>query len=75
MKQNTIPQAKTHNKLIRLNKNDRAVLQALETVVEGIAAAFGSNCEVVLHSLEDLGHSVIKIENGYVTGRDIVSET
>jgi len=45
----------------------------LETVVEGVAEAFGSNCEVVLHCLEDLGHSVVKIENGYVTGRKVGS--
>jgi len=38
-------------------------------IVEGIAQIFGSGCEVVLHSLEDISHSVVRIENGRITGR------
>jgi len=60
-------------KKIRLNQNDKKILKALEPVVEAIAKLFGDNCEVVLHSLEDLSKSVIKIENGHVTGRKIGS--
>ena len=52
-----------------LDENDRAILRSLEPVAEGIAAAFGSNCEVVIHSLEDVSHSVVKIVNGHITGR------
>lgn len=33
----------------------------------------GPNCEVTLHSLEDMDHSVIAIENGFVTGRKVGS--
>lgn len=53
------------------SKKDREILHALEPIVEGIAKLFGSNCEVVLHSLEDLRQAVIKIENGYITGRKV----
>jgi len=61
-------QQRTYNE-IRLNKRDKANLRALEAVVEGVAEIFGRNCEVVLHSLEDMSHSVVKIVNGHVTGR------
>jgi len=63
----------TYHKGAKISKTDRAILHSLETVVEGIAEAFGTNCEVVLHSLEDLAHACIKIENGYVTGRKVGS--
>jgi len=55
----------------RLGKEDKAIIHALEPVVEGIAELFGSNCEVVLHSLDDLSRSVVKIVNGHVTGREV----
>ncbi len=55
----------------RLNKQDNHIIHALEPIIEGIAKLFGSNCEVVLHSLEDLSHSVVKIVNGHVTGRKV----
>jgi predicted transcriptional regulator YheO len=50
---------------------DRGILKALEPVVEGLAQYFGKHFEVVLHTTEDLLHSVIKIENGSVTGRTV----
>lgn len=39
-------------------------------MVKGIAATFGSNCEVVLHDFSDLQNSIVVIENGKVTGRN-----
>jgi predicted transcriptional regulator YheO len=54
---------------IRLTDSDREILRALEPVVDAIATLFGNNCEVLLHSLEDLSRSVVKIANGHVTGR------
>ena len=63
----------TSNKQVTLSKKDKAIIRALEPVVEGVAEAFGSNCEVVLHSLEDLSRSVIKIVNGHVTRRKVGS--
>lgn len=58
---------------VTLSQEDEAILHALDPFLEGVAKAFGNNCEVVLHSLEDLGHSVIKIVNGHVTGRKVGS--
>ena len=39
----------------------------------GIAAQFGSNCEVVVHDLatNDPERSIVAIENGHVTGRKV----
>lgn len=66
-------QKRRYDDEIRLNKMDKAILRALEVVVEGVAKAFGSNCEVVLHCLEDMSHSVVKIANGHVSGRGVGS--
>lgn len=64
---------KRYSKEIRLSKTDRAMFYALGTAVEAAAKAFGTHCEVVLHSLEDTSHSIIKIENGHVSGRTVGS--
>jgi len=48
---------------------DRRILESYIPVVEGLAAYLGGSYEITLHSLEDLEHSVIKIMNGYHTGR------
>ncbi|KUK86021.1 MAG: YheO-like domain-containing protein [candidate division TA06 bacterium 34_109] len=47
------------------------LLKKFVPVAEGIARAFGKNCEVILHDVQDLEHSVVLIENGYITGRKI----
>jgi len=52
-----------------LSPSDKLVLLRYETMAEGIARLFGSGCEVVVHSLEDISASVTKICNGHVTGR------
>lgn len=39
--------------------------------VKGLARAFGKNCEVILHDIQDLEHSIVSIENGHVTGRKV----
>lgn len=51
--------------------SDRACLALYSGIMKSIARAFGPSCEVVLHSLEDVSHSVLKIENAHVTGRTI----
>jgi predicted transcriptional regulator YheO len=58
---------------VKLSNSDKEVLNSLRVVVEGIARFFGKNCEVALHSLEDIRHSIIDIANGHVTGRNIGS--
>ncbi len=51
------------------------VLRTFGPVMRAIAAAGGSACEVVLHNLDgadiDLGHTIMAIENGHVTGREV----
>jgi predicted transcriptional regulator YheO len=69
MAKNTKSLESTHHKGTKISKSDKAILASLKTVVEGVAEVFGTNCEIVLHSLEDLSHSCIKIEHGHVTGR------
>ena len=48
-------------------------LDALRRIAHGLALQFGSNCEVVVHSLADcdIEHSIVAIENGHVTGRQL----
>lgn len=52
---------------------DRRLLKQYEGVADAVATLFGRGCEIVLHSLEDLSHSVVKIVNGHVTGRSLGS--
>ncbi|MBT9776789.1 hypothetical protein GPL15_09770 [Clostridium sp. MCC353] len=54
---------------IILTEEDRKILESYKTVIDGLAAYLGSSYEIALHSLEDLEHSVIKIVNGFHTGR------
>jgi predicted transcriptional regulator YheO len=48
-----------------------ARLQALLPIVRGIAQMFGPECEVVLHDVGRLPHSIVAIENGGVSGRTL----
>lgn len=42
-------------------------------LAKGIASQFGPNCEVVVHDLrtEEPDHSIVAIENGHVSGRQV----
>jgi predicted transcriptional regulator YheO len=46
-------------------------LQALVPVVRGLGEMFGPDCEIVLHDIGRLPHSIVAIENGAVTGRAV----
>ena len=47
-------------------------LELLRQVAEGIAAQFGSSCEVVVHDLSrHPDHSIVAIVNGHVSGRKV----
>jgi len=46
-------------------------LRALLPVVQGLAEMFGPDCEVVLHDVARVPHSIVAIENGAVTGRKV----
>lgn len=51
------------------------VVAVFRPVMHAMAAAAGPGCEVVLHDLSapdpDLGHTIVAIENGQITGRDV----
>ena len=48
-------------------------LEMLKQIAAGIAAQFGSNCEVVVHDVsgKNMDHSIVHIENGHVSGRKV----
>lgn len=48
-------------------------MEVLRRIAKGIAAQFGSNCEVVLHEISEHSatNSVVALENGHVSGRKI----
>ncbi len=56
-------------KPVSLSKADYAILNSYKILAEGLAEYLGEGCEIVIHSLGNLEHSVIKIINGQHTGR------
>lgn len=52
-----------------LTPTDKVILESYKHLCEGLSEYIGEGYEIVLHSLEDYNHSVIKIINGYHTGR------
>lgn len=48
-------------------------LDMLTQISDGLARQFGQNCEIVIHDLsnDSIEHSIIYIQNGHVTGRQI----
>ena len=54
-----------------LTPADRLVLEAYGNLLDGLAQYLGDGYEIVLHSLEDLERSVVKIVNGQHTGRPV----
>lgn len=54
---------------IVLTTADRTILESYRSFCEGLANYLGDGYEIVLHSLEHLDCSVIKIINGHYTGR------
>ena len=52
-----------------LSPTDKVILESYKILVDGLSAYLGEGYEIILHSLEDLDHSVIKIINGHYTGR------
>lgn len=58
-------------KNLTLTRNDRLILDSYGSLLDGLADYMGKGYEIVLHSLEDLDHSVVKIVNGHHTGRKV----
>jgi len=54
-------------------KEINPILLSFAPIVKGIAKMFGKDCEVLLHNTSNLESSVIMIENGHVTGREVGS--
>ena len=54
---------------IELTESDRAILESYKVMMDGLSDYLGSAYELVLHSLDNLEHSAIKVINGYHTGR------
>lgn len=54
---------------MKLTKTDRAILDSYAFMIDGLSDYLGSACEISLHSLDDYSHSVLKIKNGYHSGR------
>ena len=46
-------------------------LELLKQMADGIAAQFGSKCEVVIHDVTTMDHSIVYIVNGHVSGRKV----
>ena len=55
----------------KTHSRNRALIESYIPMVRFIAAIAGPRCEVALHDLEDVNHSIIAIENGHVTGRSV----
>lgn len=54
-----------------LSDHDRAILYSYVNVAEGVAEFLGNFCEVVIHNLENMDHSVMHIINGHLSGRQV----
>ncbi len=52
---------------------DSKEMENLKRLAKGIAAQFGSNCEVVIHEVSEKSaySSIVAIENGHITGRKV----
>ncbi len=46
-------------------------LDMLKQLADGIAAQFGEKCEVVIHDVNAMNHSIVYIVNGHVSGRKV----
>lgn len=54
---------------VELTPMDRDIINSYRQMLAGLSDYLGSGYEIVLHSLEDLNHSVISIYHGEHTGR------
>ncbi|MBD2844804.1 PAS domain-containing protein [Paenibacillus sp. IB182496] len=51
--------------------NIEDVFALARPLIRAIAGALGPQCEIVLHDMRTLEHSIIAIENGHITGRQV----
>jgi predicted transcriptional regulator YheO len=57
----------------KLTEQDRKILESYAVVADGVGRIFGNCCETTIHSLENPFKSLIYINHGEVTGRQIGS--
>ncbi|SMC73797.1 helix-turn-helix transcriptional regulator [Papillibacter cinnamivorans] len=57
------------NITVTLTETDRIVLESYKQFAEGLSNYLGDGYEIVVHSLESLDNSVVKIINGFHSGR------
>ena len=56
---------------MKLTKTDKTILESYMSMMDILSRYLGSAYELSLHSLEDYRHSVVKICNGYHSGRSV----
>lgn len=61
------------NPTVILTETDRYILNSYKTIADGLADFWGNSCEIIIHSMDSLDSSVIKIINGSHSGRSIGS--
>ncbi len=61
------------NPTVVLTDLDRLILDNYMITADGVADFWGNSCEVIVHSLESLDASIIKIVNGSHSGRSVGS--
>jgi len=54
---------------MKLSATDQAILDSYKSVLDGLSLFLGDGFEFVLHSLEDLDKSAIKVVNGHYSKR------
>ncbi|WEA41247.1 helix-turn-helix transcriptional regulator [Lysinibacillus fusiformis] len=57
------------NRYVKFTKVDYMILESYKSVIEGLSEYLGQGYEFVLHSLEDIDNSAIKVINGHYTNR------
>lgn len=56
---------------MKTDEEIRRKLQAYIPLTKFLARFLGKHCEVVLHDVRDTEHSIIAIENNYISGRSV----
>jgi predicted transcriptional regulator YheO len=51
------------------SETNRLIIDSYKTTIDALAAYLGEAFEIVLHDLTDMDHSIIKIVNGFHSGR------
>jgi len=59
--------------VVVFTETDRKILDSYMSVAEGLGEFWGNSCEIVIHSMENLDESLVKIVNGSNSGRNIGS--